>query len=81
MSPLIHKSLTWAIVSTVVLMAAWLASSVQDAHDQRGFKLRLVEQGAVPASASGADVAAAAAAYRAMPPIAQAHLQGASVKR
>lgn len=32
MSPLIHKSLTWSIVASVVLGAAWLADSVNDAR-------------------------------------------------
>lgn len=32
MSPLIHKSLTWSIVVSVVLGAAWLADSVNDAR-------------------------------------------------
>ncbi|UXH78609.1 hypothetical protein [Roseateles amylovorans] len=38
MSPLIHKSLTWSIVGTVVLMSAWLADNVQDAHDRSRFR-------------------------------------------
>lgn len=75
MSPLIHKSLTWAIVSSVVLVSTWLASSVQDAHDQGGFRLRLVQQGAAPASS------AQAPAFRVIPAVAEAHLQGAPVKR
>ena len=51
MSPLIHKSMTWAIVSSVVLTSAWLASSVQDKHERGGFRLHLAQQGAAPASA------------------------------
>ena len=51
MSPLIHKSMTWAIVSSVVLISAWLASSVQDKHERGGFRLHLAQQGAAPASA------------------------------
>ena len=49
MSPLIHKSMTWAIVSSVVLTSAWLANSVQDKHERGGFRMRLAEQGAAPA--------------------------------
>ena len=52
MSPLIHKSMTWAIVSSVVLTSAWLANSVQDKHERGGFRMRLAEQGAAPASAA-----------------------------
>ena len=51
MSPLIHKSMTWAIVSSVVLTSAWLANSVQDKHERGGFRLHLAQQGAAPASA------------------------------
>jgi len=36
MSPLIHRSLTWSIVGTVVLMSTWLAGNVQTAHERRG---------------------------------------------
>ena len=54
MSPLIHKSMTWAIVSSVVLTSAWLASSVQDKHERGGFRLHLAQQGAAPASAGPA---------------------------
>lgn len=73
MSPLIHKSLTWAIVGSVVLMSTWLANSVQDAHDQGGFRLRLAQQGAAPAS--GAE------GHRAHATVPQAHIQVASAKR
>ncbi len=52
MSPLIHKSMTWAIVSSVVLTSAWLANSVQDKHERGGYRLRLAEQRATPASAA-----------------------------
>jgi len=54
MSPLIHKSMTWAIVSSVVLTSAWLANSVQDKHERGGFRMRLAEQGATPASTTPA---------------------------
>lgn len=54
MSPLIHKSMTWAIVGSVVLTSAWLANSVQDKHERGGFRMRLAEQGATPASAAPA---------------------------
>ncbi|WP_431264547.1 hypothetical protein ACQ859_02965 [Roseateles chitinivorans] len=67
MSPLIHKSMTWAIVSSVVLTSAWLANSVQDKHERGGFRMRLVEQGAAPASAT--------------PPLVQAHLQAQAQAR
>ncbi len=60
MSPLIHKSMTWAIVSTVVLTSAWLANSVQDKHERGGFRMRLVEQRVAPASAAPTAVTAAA---------------------
>ncbi|WAC73983.1 hypothetical protein OU995_04415 [Roseateles sp. SL47] len=36
MSPLIHRSLTWTIVGTVVSMSTWLAGSVQIAHERQG---------------------------------------------
>ncbi|WP_431049486.1 hypothetical protein [Roseateles sp. L2-2] len=44
--------MTWAIVGSVVLTSAWLANSVQDKHERGGFRMRLAEQGAAPASAS-----------------------------
>ncbi|RZI59420.1 MAG: hypothetical protein EOP37_11700 [Rubrivivax sp.] len=44
--------MTWAIVGSVVLTSAWLANSVQDKHERGGFRMRLVEQGAAPASAT-----------------------------
>lgn len=33
MSPIVHKSLTWSIVASVVLVSAWLADSVSDARE------------------------------------------------
>ncbi len=38
MSPLVHKSLTWSIVGTVVLISAWLADNVQTAHHRGQFR-------------------------------------------
>ncbi len=38
MSPLIHRSLTWTIVATVVSMSAWLAGNVQQAHERQGLR-------------------------------------------
>lgn len=61
MSPLIHKSTTWTIVSAVVLTAAWLAASVQNARDQGSLRMRLVQH-TVP------QVAPAAPALRALAP-------------
>ena len=52
MSPLIHKSMTWAIVSTVVLTSGWLANSVQDKHERGGFRLPLAQQKASSAPSS-----------------------------
>jgi hypothetical protein len=74
MSPLIHKSMTWAIVSSVVLTSAWLANSVQDKHERGGFRMRLAEQGAMPASAAPAVVPA-------LQVQAKAPVQVASLKR
>lgn len=73
MSPLLHKSMTWAIVSCVVLTSAWLADSVQDKHDRGGFRMRLAEQSASPASASPMATTAT--------PHLQAKVQVASLKR
>jgi hypothetical protein len=39
MSPLIHRSLTWTIVGTVVSMSAWLAGNVQQAHERQGLRM------------------------------------------
>ena len=75
MSPLIHKSMTWAIVSSVVLTSAWLANSVQDKHERGGFRMRLVEQGATPASAAPSVVQAQLQAQ------ARTQVQVASLKR
>lgn len=74
MSPLIHKSMTWAIVSSVVLTSAWLANSVQDKHERGGFRMRLAEQGAAPA-------ASATPAVTPAPLQAQAKVQVAVLKR
>ncbi len=73
MSPLIHKSMTWAIVGSVVLMSAWLASSVQDKHERGGFRMRLAAQTAVSAPELPATAPAAVHA--------QAKVQVASLKR
>ena len=62
MSPLIHKSMTWAIVGSVVLMSAWLASSVQDKHERGGFRIRRKvnsEGGATAVVPAAVDAAAA----------------------
>jgi hypothetical protein len=75
MSPLIHKSMTWAIVSTVVLTSAWLANSVQDKHERGGFRMRLAEQGATPASATPAVIPTRLQAQ------AKTEVQVASIKR
>jgi hypothetical protein len=75
MSPLIHKSMTWAIVSSVVLTSAWLANSVQDKHERGGFRMRLAEQGATPASGATAVVPAHLQAQ------AKGQVQVASLKR
>ncbi len=42
MSPLIHRSLTWTIVGTVVSLSTWLAGNVQQAHDRHGMRLGVV---------------------------------------
>ncbi|MBB3194912.1 hypothetical protein [Roseateles terrae] len=39
MSPLIHRSLTWTIVGTVVSLSTWLAGNVQQAHERQGLRL------------------------------------------
>lgn len=39
MSPLIHRSLTWTIVGTVVSMSTWLAGNVQQAHERQGLRM------------------------------------------
>lgn len=39
MSPLIHRSLTWTIVGTVVSLSTWLAGNVQHAHERQGLRL------------------------------------------
>ena len=70
MSPLIHKSMTWAIVSTVVLTSGWLANSVQDKHERGGFRLPLAQQNASSAPSSAAPVH-----------LPQARVQVASLKR
>ncbi|OWQ86166.1 hypothetical protein CDN99_20215 [Roseateles aquatilis] len=75
MSPLLHKSTTWAIVGAVVLAAAWLASNVQDKHDRGSFRLRMAQQSAAPAS--GSDVMTPVH----LTPQAQAKVQLASAKR
>mgnify|MGYP000455662725 CR=1 FL=1 len=43
MSPLVHKSLTWSIVASVVLVSAWLADSVSDARES-GAREHLVQR-------------------------------------
>lgn len=75
MSPLIHKSMTWAIVSCVMLTSAWLASSVQDKHDRGSFRARLAEQRVAPASPPAVVTPVQAQ------PQSQAKVQLASIKR
>lgn len=70
MSPLIHKSMTWAIVSSVVLTSAWLANSVQDKHERGGFRLPLAQQNAASAAPGAASTH-----------LPQARIQVASLKR
>jgi hypothetical protein len=53
MSPLIHRSLTWTIVGTVVSLSTWLAGNVQHAHERQGLRLGVAESHrarAVPAA-------------------------------
>lgn len=80
MSPLIHKSMTWATVSSVVLMSGWLASSAQTARDMGGFRLRLAQQSAAPVAKAAPKTLAA---HRTTAPAVQAQtpVQVVSLKR
>lgn len=63
MPPLIHTSVTWSIVGAVVALSAWLASNVQDARDQGGFRWRVAERATTAAPAPNAVASALTPAF------------------